>query len=89
MLGETVDRVEELIDSAKPRVAARVGAFVNSTKMLLRQYPARITLTKIAPDLADYNPEDYSIKIKATPSSCRALSKRASGKEGEKGRTPA
>lgn len=88
MLGETVDLVEDLIDSAKPRVAAGVGSFVNDTKTLLRQYPARITLTKIAPDLAGYDPEDYSLEIEGTPSSSLALSERTSGKEGENGRIP-
>ena len=86
VLGETVDFVEEFIDSARPKFAAGVGSLVKDTKTLFKQYPARLTLTRLAPDLAGYDPRDYSLEIEGTPSSALAMSERASGKEGEEGR---
>ena len=88
VLHETVDFVEEFIDSARPKLAAGVGVFVKDTKTLFSQYPARVSLTRLAPDLAGYDPEDYSLEIEGTPSSAPAVTERSSGKEGLTAQTP-
>ncbi|KAI9798213.1 MAG: phosphatidylethanolamine N-methyltransferase [Sarcosagium campestre] len=88
MIGETVDFVEDFIDAARPKFAAGVGLFVRDTKTLFNQYPARISLTRLAPDLAGYDPKDYSIEIEGTPSSALAVNVKTSEKEGETARFP-
>ncbi|KAI9815362.1 MAG: phosphatidylethanolamine N-methyltransferase [Thelocarpon impressellum] len=89
VLGETVDFVEDFIDSARPKFAAGVGVFVKDTKTLFSQYPARISLTRLAPDLAGYDPKEYSLEIEGTSLSALAASERSSGKEGGVAQTPA
>ncbi|KAI9844200.1 MAG: phosphatidylethanolamine N-methyltransferase [Thelocarpon superellum] len=89
VLGETVDFVEEFLESARPKVANGVGVIMKDTKTLFRQYPARLTLTRLAPDLAGYDPKDYSLEIEGTPSSLLAISERSSGKEGQSAQAPA
>ncbi|KAI9787280.1 MAG: phosphatidylethanolamine N-methyltransferase [Peltula sp. TS41687] len=81
VLGEAVDFMEEFIDSARPKFAAGVGSLVKDTRTLFRQYPARITLTRLAPDLAGYNPKDYALEIEGTSSSGSRLSEQATRKE--------
>jgi phosphatidylethanolamine N-methyltransferase len=68
MLGETVDFVEEFIDAARPKIAAGVSLFVKDTTSLFKQ-PARISITRLEPDLAGYDPKDYSVEVQgASPS---------------------
>lgn len=85
VLQETSNFVEEFLDAARPKFAAGVSTIVRDTSTLFSQYPARLTVTLVAPDLAGYNPEDYSVEIDGTPSS--ALT--ATDKEGEPARLPA
>lgn len=66
-LAETVDFMEEIIDAARPKVAASVSSIVKDSTALLKQ-PARISITMLAPDLAGHDPNDYSIDIQSTPS---------------------
>lgn len=69
VFAETGHFVEEFLDAARPKLAAGVSTFVRDTTALFQQYPARLTVTRIAPDLAGYNPKDYSLSIEGTPSS--------------------
>ena len=62
MLSETADFVEEFIDAARPKFAAGVSTFVKDSTALFK-HPTRISITRLAPDLAGYDPRDYSIKI--------------------------
>ncbi|MCJ1314156.1 phosphatidylethanolamine N-methyltransferase [Agyrium rufum] len=62
LLEETVDFVEELIDAARPKIAAGVSSFVKDSTALFK-HPTRISITRLAPDLAGYDPKDYSIEI--------------------------
>lgn len=68
IFSETGHFVEEFLDAARPKLAAGVSTFVRDTTSLFHQYPARLTVTRIAPDLAGYNPKDYSLSIEGTPS---------------------
>ncbi|KAK4960779.1 phosphatidylethanolamine N-methyltransferase [Elasticomyces elasticus] len=88
VLGETADFVEDFIDSARPVLAAGMGTFVKDSKTLFRQYPARISITRLAPDLAGYDPKDYSIEIEGTSTSVVQGLQRHSGREGEYGQLP-
>lgn len=69
VLGETGHFVEEFLDAARPKLAAGVSTFMRDTTALFHQYPARLTVTRIAPDLAGFNPKDYALTIEGTPSS--------------------
>ncbi|OAL65675.1 hypothetical protein A7C99_2773 [Trichophyton rubrum] len=63
ILDESIEFIEEVLDTARPKLAAGVTTFVKDTSELFHKYPARITITRIEPDLAGYNMNDYSINI--------------------------
>ncbi|KAE8447733.1 phosphatidylethanolamine N-methyltransferase [Mollisiaceae sp. DMI_Dod_QoI] len=88
VLGETSHFVEDFLDAARPKFASGVSTIVRDTTALFSQYPARLTLTKLAPDLAGFDPRDYSIEVEGTQSSVAALSERSTDKEGFSARFP-
>lgn len=88
MFHETADFVEEFIDAARPKFAAGMNTIVKDSTALFKGYPTRISITRVAPDLAGYDPKDYSLEVDGTPSSALAMSERTSGKEGETARSP-
>ena len=65
MLAETLDYVEDIIDAARPMIAAGVDSIVKDSALF--KYPTRISITRLEPDLAGYDPKDYSLKIEGTP----------------------
>lgn len=67
ILDETSNFVEDFLDAARPKLAAGVMMIVKDTTALFSQYPARITITRLAPDLAGYDPKDYSLSVEGTP----------------------
>ena len=81
MLGETFDFVEDFLESARPKLAAGVNTIVRDTKNLFHNYPARISITRVEPEVVGFNPEDYSLTLEGTPSSPLAESQRSSDKE--------
>ncbi|KAI9893129.1 MAG: phosphatidylethanolamine N-methyltransferase [Vezdaea aestivalis] len=89
VLGETAEFMEDFIENARPKFAAGVNFLVKDTSALFSQYPARISLTRLAPDLAGYNVKDYSLKVDGTRSSPRSLTARQQTKEGPTARFPA
>lgn len=89
VLGETVEFVEELLESARPKLAAGVGTFVKDSTALFKSYPARISITRLAPDIAGLDLSDYSIEIEGTPSAAIAEKDKSSGRESEMARLPA
>lgn len=88
VLVDTSHFVEEFLDTARPKLAAGVSTIVRDTSALFSQYPARLTLTKLAPDLAGLNPRDYSLSIEGIPSTALAVSPRTTAKEGQTARFP-
>ncbi|KAI9857861.1 MAG: phosphatidylethanolamine N-methyltransferase [Trichoglossum hirsutum] len=82
VLEGTVEFVEDFIESARPRLAAGVEVFVKDASALFSQYPARISLIRVAPDLAGYDPKDYGLEIEGTPLPPSAACDYANGKEG-------
>lgn len=83
---ESVDFVEDLIDSAQPKLAAGVDTIVKDYQTRFRNYPARISITRLAPDLAGFEPKDYSLSFSGTIVSDLASADKYSGREGEDGR---
>lgn len=60
---ETVDFVEDFFGSARPKFAAGVETIVKDTRALFRNYPTRVNITRLAPDLAGYDPNDYALDV--------------------------
>ncbi|KAG9237768.1 phospholipid methyltransferase-domain-containing protein [Amylocarpus encephaloides] len=88
VLGETSSFVEDFLDAARPKFAAGVSTIVRDTSAIFSQYPARLTLTRLTPDLAGFDPRDYSIALEGTESRNVSLKDRATGKEGRSGQFP-
>jgi len=82
VLNDTGAFVEDFLEAARPKLATGVSTIVRDTSALFSQYPARLTVTRLSPDLAGFDPRDYSIKIEGVPSSALNVRERAAGKEG-------
>ena len=70
MLTETLDSLEDYVDAARPKIAAGMSVFVKDSTALFK-HPARISITRLAPDLAGYDPKDYSLEIQSTSLTAR------------------
>lgn len=86
-LYETRHFVDDVIESAGPMLASGMSSIVRDTTALFNMYPARLTITRLSPDLAGFNPKDYSLSIEGT-SANSPLSERATGKESLSARVP-
>lgn len=62
---QTRQFVDDFVDAARPKLAAGVSTIVRDTTTLFNKYPARLTITRLAPDLAGLNPKHYSLKFEA------------------------
>lgn len=78
---ETSGFVEEFLEGARPKLASGVKTIVRDTSALFNSYPARLTITRLSPDLAGYDPKYYSLDVEGTPSSETAAGEWATGKE--------
>ena len=67
MLEGTLDSLEDFVDAARPKIAAGVNLLVKDSTALLK-HPTRLSITRIGPDLAGYDPNEYSIEIEGTRS---------------------
>lgn len=85
---KAADIIEEFIETATMKLTAGADTVVQDSKALLKNYPARITITRVSEDLAGFDPKDYSLSIEGTPTSSLAELDRRSGREGESGRMP-
>lgn len=88
-LNSTVEFIEDLLETARPKFAAGVDTFVKDTTALFKSYPARISITRLAPDLAGLDPREYKVEIDGTCSPAMAQYQKNGGREGEMARTPA
>lgn len=86
VLSETFDFVEDFLDAARPKLAAGVNIIVKDTKDLFNKYPARVSITRVEPDIIGFNPKDYALEIEGTLSSPQAEYQRNSYKEAEDAR---
>ena len=67
MLEGTLDSLEDFVDAARPKIAAGVNLLVKDSTALLK-HPTRPSITRIAPGLAGYDPNEYTIEIEGTRS---------------------
>jgi phosphatidylethanolamine N-methyltransferase len=89
VLDGTLDSLEDFIDAAGPKLAAGFNTFVQDSSTLFSQFPARISVTRLAPDLAGLDPKDYSITIEnGTPTTKASLEVPHDGREGEAASAP-
>ena len=88
VLDEGMDFLEDLIDAAGPKFAAGFNHFITDSKSLFRQFPARISITRLSPDLAGYDPQDYSLEIDTSSDGISFADVAYSGREGEHAQTP-
>ncbi|EPE06109.1 phosphatidylethanolamine n-methyltransferase [Ophiostoma piceae UAMH 11346] len=63
VLDDTKHFVEEFVDAARPKLAAGVSTIVRDTTALFNKYPARLTITRIVPDLAGFDPKRYGLAV--------------------------
>ena len=70
MFTETLDSLEDYVDAARPKIAAGMSVFVKDSTALFK-HPTRISITRLAPDLAGYDPKDYSLEIQNASSTAR------------------
>ncbi|GLA32058.1 phosphatidylethanolamine N-methyltransferase [Aspergillus phoenicis ATCC 13157] len=85
---DSFEFIEELIDTARPKLAAGVNTFVKDTTALFQKYPARVTITRIDEDLAGLDSRDYALEIEGTDSSSLEECDKSTGREGANARVP-
>lgn len=66
VIGETATAVETFLNQAKPKFEGGVKGVVEETKVLLRQYPARMTIVRVAEDI-NVDTSLYSLEIMTEP----------------------
>jgi phosphatidylethanolamine N-methyltransferase len=86
-LNQSVEFIEELIESARPKFAAGVEVFFKDTTALFKSYPARISITRLAPDLAGIDPSKYKVEVEG--SRLLSATEQSASREGEYARAPA
>ncbi|EAW14456.1 phosphatidylethanolamine N-methyltransferase [Aspergillus clavatus NRRL 1] len=88
MFDDSFEFIEDLIDTARPKLAAGVNTFVKDTSALFQKYPARVTISRIDEDLAGYDSRDYSLEVEGTDSLSLHDVDQSSGREGLNARMP-
>ncbi|KAK3721048.1 phosphatidylethanolamine N-methyltransferase [Vermiconidia calcicola] len=88
VLDDGLDSVEAFLDTAGPKLASGFSHFMQDSRVLFKQFPARISITRLAPDLEGYDPKDYSLEIDSSSSGIRFGNEAYSGREGDKGQIP-
>jgi phosphatidylethanolamine N-methyltransferase len=88
-LNSTVEFIEDLLDSAKPKLAAGVDTFVKDTRTLFKSYPGRMSISRHSQDISAFDPKQYKIEIEGTLSPPTVERQKNGGREGELARTPA
>jgi phosphatidylethanolamine N-methyltransferase len=87
-LDESFGFVEDLVDAARPKLASGFNHFVKDTRSLFKQFPARVSIQRLAPDLEGYNPDDYSLQLDTTQPGISLGDQTHSGREGSDGQYP-
>jgi phosphatidylethanolamine N-methyltransferase len=70
---------DDFVDVARTKLGAGSSTIARDTSALFNKYPARLTLSRISPDLAGYDPKHYSITMEGTP--LVGADEKATGKE--------
>ena len=85
-LDDTTHFVEDFLEGARPKFASGMKTIVRDTTSFFNVAPARLTITRISPDLAGLNPKHYVLSVDGTPSVYSSVKERATGKESLTGR---
>ncbi|KAJ5102075.1 hypothetical protein NUU61_004297 [Penicillium alfredii] len=88
MFDESFEFIEDILDSARPKLAAGVNTFVKDTTALFQKYPARITISRIDADLAGFDLRDYSLSVEGITAQSFEESDQGKGREGANARMP-
>lgn len=88
VLDDGLEFVEDLMDAAGPKLASGISDFVKDSRTLIKQFPTRIRISRLAPDLEGYDPRDYSIDIDISNPAITFGDDAYSGREGEGGQVP-
>ncbi|KXS98205.1 hypothetical protein AC578_281 [Pseudocercospora eumusae] len=87
-IDETLDSLEDFLDQAGPKLAAGFNSFAQDSSTMFKQFPARLTVTRLAPDLAGHDPKDYSVEIDTRNPAVNKADHANSGRESEIGQQP-
>lgn len=87
-LDDGFDFVEDVIETAGPKLASGFSHFVKDSRSLFKQFPARISITRLSPDMEGYDPNDYSLEIDSSSPGVGFGDRAHSGREGENGQLP-
>ncbi len=63
MFADSVEIVEDFLEQATPKLHAGVQSVVKDTRVFLGQYPARLTITRVSDDLANYDQSAYKLNL--------------------------
>ncbi|KAJ5098170.1 hypothetical protein N7532_005171 [Penicillium argentinense] len=85
---DSYEFIEEILDNARPKLAAGVNTFVKDTTALFHKYPARVTISRIDADLAGIDMRDYSLSVEGTDAKSFEESELGKGREGANARMP-
>ncbi|KAK3323576.1 phospholipid methyltransferase-domain-containing protein [Cercophora scortea] len=86
VLDETRHFVDDFVEAARSKLAAGSSTIVRDTSALFNKYPARLTLSRIAPDLAGFDPKYYTLSTQGT--TLVGANERSTGKESASARVP-
>ncbi|KAJ5250123.1 hypothetical protein N7489_000533 [Penicillium chrysogenum] len=88
MFDDSFEFIEEMLDNARPKLAAGVNTFVKDTTALFQKYPARVTIARIDADLAGFDVRDYALSLEGTSALSFEESEKNKGREGANARMP-
>ncbi|CAL5873338.1 uncharacterized protein PFLUO_LOCUS7609 [Penicillium psychrofluorescens] len=88
MFDESFEFIEDILDNARPKLAAGVNTFVKDTTALFQKYPARVTISRIDPDLAGFDLRDYALSVEGTDAVTVDDNDQGKGREGANARMP-
>lgn len=82
MVDDSMDFLEDIVDSARPYLTKSVGTVVKDTRKLLKRYPARLSISRVSSDVTGINPGDYSLEVEGSPSEAQKQIDQRVGREG-------
>ena len=86
VLDEGKHFVDDFVQTARSKLASGSSSIVRDTTALFNKYPARLTLSRISPDLAGFDPKHYTLSLEGTLAV--GTNEKATGKESASARVP-
>ncbi|KAH8728612.1 phosphatidylethanolamine N-methyltransferase [Phaeosphaeriaceae sp. PMI808] len=88
-LNSTIEFIEDMLEHARPKLAAGVETIVKDTTALFKSYPTRISINRLPQELSGLDPTQYKLQIEGTSLAPAVEYQKDGGREGELARTPA